>query len=85
MSVAIKLDAETKSRLKVLGEKRERSPHWLMKKAIAEFLEREEAFERDKAEDERRWQEYQKTGETIPHEEVLAWLKENIRSAETVE
>lgn len=72
----IKLDPDTITRLKALGEARDRSPHWLMKTAILEYLEREEAYERMKREDMQRWEHYQLTGEYVPHEQVAAWLKD---------
>ena len=62
----IKLDPNTITRLKALGGVRDRSPHWLMKTAILEYLEREEAYERIKREDMERWEEYQLTGEHVP-------------------
>ena len=72
----IKLDAETSARLKALGAARDRSPHWLMKTAILEYLEREEAYERMKREDLERWEQYQLTGEYVPHATVAGWLKD---------
>jgi predicted transcriptional regulator len=72
----INLDQETQNRLKVLAVLRGRSPRWLMKTAILEYLDREEAFEREKKEeDEERWERYQLTGESMPHEQVAAWLE----------
>ncbi|MGR9014839.1 MAG: CopG family ribbon-helix-helix protein [Gammaproteobacteria bacterium] len=41
ISKAVKLDDSTVERLKALGEIRRRSPHWLMKEAIRQFLDRE--------------------------------------------
>jgi predicted transcriptional regulator len=38
----IKLDDSTRARLRVLAEKRKRSPHWLMRTAIEDYLQREE-------------------------------------------
>jgi len=46
-----------------------------MCKAIEIFLEREENYEQEKREDMDRWDRYQLTGETIPHEEAVAWLE----------
>jgi len=41
-SKAVKLDETTCDRLKALGESRQRTPHWLMREAIRQFLDREE-------------------------------------------
>ena len=46
--VGVKLDDELQSRLKAIAERSDRSPHWLMKKAISEFVDREEAEERER-------------------------------------
>jgi predicted transcriptional regulator len=70
----IKLDDVTAGRLKVLAAKRERSPHWLMRKAIESYLEREERYEAEKAEDMAEYEDYQMTGKAIDNTAVLAWL-----------
>jgi predicted transcriptional regulator len=70
----IKLDDATSARLKALGEARERSPHWLMRAAIADYLDREEKVEREKAEDMTRWETYAVTGHAVPHDKAAAWL-----------
>lgn len=75
-TMGIKLDEQTKARLKALGELRDRSPHWLAKKAIEEFLDREEAYEQEKREDLAEWEDYLRTGKAIPGEQVVSWLKE---------
>jgi len=74
INTGVKLDAGLHTRLKALGEAKERTPHWLMKTAIAEYVEREEAVEREKAEDMARFQRYKLTGKTIAHEDVKKWL-----------
>ena len=74
-SKAVKLDDETYDRLKSLGAARKRSPHWLMKEAITQFLEREEEADRIRQETLERLERYKATGETISHDVVDAWLK----------
>lgn len=74
-SLALKLDEETRQRLQALGELRDRSPHWLMKKAVLEFLEREESYEREKREDLERWDQYRLTGRAVPNAAVQDWLE----------
>jgi len=73
-ATGIKLDEHTRLRLKRLGEQRERSPHWLMRTAILEYLDREERYEQEKQEDMTRWETYQLTGEAVPHKAVAKWL-----------
>lgn len=79
----IKLDPEIRQRLKSLGEKRNRSPHWLMCSAIESFLEREEKYEAEKAEDMQRWDEYLNTGHSIDNNDVQTWLESLIEGKAT--
>lgn len=73
-SKAIKLDDETYNRLKALGETSQRSPHWLMKEAIKQFIVREEEAQKLRQETLKRIKNYEATGETVPYEVVDAWL-----------
>ena len=73
-TVGVKLDGETRERLQKLGSVRQRSAHWLMKEAIERFLDTEERYEREKAEDLARWERYVETGAAVPHEEATARL-----------
>lgn len=48
--VAIKIDEDTKARVKRLADARQRTPHWLMREAITQYVNREEkreAFRQD--------------------------------------
>ncbi len=73
--VGVKLDDELQTRLKAIAERSDRSPHWLMKKAISEFIDREEAEEQERQLLFERWDRYQETGVAIPHETVVKWLE----------
>jgi predicted transcriptional regulator len=73
-TMGVKLDPELRERLKALGNLRQRSVHWLMREAIREYVEREEASERHDRETLERWERYQATGEHIDNEAVMAWL-----------
>lgn len=73
-TIGIKLDEAIKQRLHLLGNLRDRSPHWLMKHAIVEFLEREERYEREKKEDEARYEEYLRTGKGYSMQQMSAWI-----------
>jgi len=64
-TVGVKLDEETRERLRRLGEAKSRSAHWLMKEAIERYLDDEEHYEREKAEDRERWRRYVETGRVV--------------------
>lgn len=69
-TTGIKLDEATRARLQALGDLKDRSPHWLMKRAIEEYLDREERYEREKRGDLQRWQRYQESGVFIDHADM---------------
>ena len=73
-TVGVKLDEQTRNRLKILGKTRKRTPHWLMKSAIIEYLEREESIEKQKQEDMERWREYKLSGDSISNQAMMSWL-----------
>jgi len=50
LATSVKLDAELTERLKRLAGRRQRTPHALMREAIRDFVEREEARESFKEE-----------------------------------
>ena len=75
-ALGIKLDAKTRERLKALGRRKDRATQWLIRKAIEEYLAKEELAELERREDAQRWERYQTTGEAIPNEQVVAWLDE---------
>ena len=75
-TVGVKLDDETRARLKRLGELKDRSAHWLMKQAIGRYLEAEERYEAEKAEDEARYQEFVETGSHLTQGQMRDWLDE---------
>lgn len=75
-TVGVKLDQETRDRLRRLGSTKDRSTHWMMKEAVARYLDVEERYEREKAEDDARWQRFVETGEAIPHAAVTQRIDE---------
>lgn len=72
--VAIKIDPEIKERVKRLAEARHRTPHWLMREAISQYVDREEKREAFRQDGLKAWREYQETGLHATAEEVEAWL-----------
>jgi predicted transcriptional regulator len=74
MATSIKLDMDMQKRLQDLAKRRARSPHWLMREAIAQYVEREEKHESFKQDALRAWNEFQANGLHLTHEEADAWL-----------
>ena len=72
--VAIKIDTDIKERVKRLAEARHRSPHWLMREAISQYVEREEKRDAFRQDAIRAWDEYQATGLHVTLAEADAWL-----------
>jgi predicted transcriptional regulator len=73
-TVGIKLDDATRERLKNVARDLDRAPHWIVKTALMEYLERQETALRERQEDEARWARYQETGQAVPQERVMQWL-----------
>jgi len=74
-TVGVRLSDETQQRLERLGQARDRSPHYLMKAAIEQFLDREEALEAERQLVRERWARYELTGETVAHADVRTWAE----------
>lgn len=74
-TIGIKVDDETRERLKALAQAKDRSPHWMIKKALMEFLDREEERELERREDAARWERFVLTGEAVDHDRVRSWLE----------
>jgi predicted transcriptional regulator len=74
MATSIKLDDALKERVHELARLRDRSPHWVMREAIRQYVDREEARESFYREALESWREYQETGLHLTGEEVARWL-----------
>lgn len=72
--VAIKLDDDTKARVKRLAEARQRTSHWVMREAIAQYVVREEQREAFRLQTQEAWQHYCETGKHLSGDEADAWL-----------
>lgn len=73
--VAVKLDPAMHERIKRLADTRHRSPHWMMREAIQQYVEREEKREAFRQDALAAWEEYLETGLHVTGEEVSAWLE----------
>ena len=72
--VAIKIDQDTRDRVKRLAEARHRTSHWLMREAISQYVEREEKREIFRQDGIKAWNEYQANGLHVTSDEADAWL-----------
>jgi predicted transcriptional regulator len=73
-TTSLKLDATVKERVQRLASVRRRSPHWLMREAIEEYVEREEKREQFRRDALAARDHYQATGMHASAEDADAWL-----------
>ena len=73
-TLGIKVDDGTRARLTSLAEGLDRTPHWILKTALGEYLDREEVRVREQHEDLARWEHFALTGEAVSAEAADAWL-----------
>lgn len=71
---SIKLDDELKGRVQNLATARRRTSHWIMREAIAEYVEREEKREALRQDTLKAWEEFQATGLHATADDVEKWL-----------
>lgn len=83
MATSIKIDDALKGRVQQLAAQRRRSAHWIMREAIQQYVEREEARESFKQEALASWAALQENGQHLTGEEVLSWLDSWGSEAET--
>lgn len=75
MATSLKIDDEMKGRIQALAEQRDRSAHWIMREAIRQYVDREEARESFRQEALESWTAYQETGRHLTLSETTAWLE----------
>ena len=73
-TTSLKLDVETKERIRRLASARRRSAHWVMREAIEQYVEREEKREQLRQDALAAWKHYQTTGLHATAEDTDAWL-----------
>lgn len=71
---SVKLDPAIKERVQRLASARRRTPHWILREAVEQYVEREEKQERLRQEAQAAWTHYQATGLHATAEEADAWL-----------
>jgi predicted transcriptional regulator len=73
-TTSLKLDSAMKERVNRLASARRRSPHWVMREAVEQYVEREEKRERLRQDALAAWADYQATGLHVTAKEADAWL-----------
>ena len=84
MATSVKLDDDLKNRLQDLANARRRTPHWIMREAIRDYVEREEKRETFKQDALNAWKSYQENGLHLTLEEAEVWLAK-LEAGENVE
>lgn len=73
-TTSLKLDIQMKERVQRLAAARRRTPHWVMREAIEQYVEREEKREQFRQDALAAWTHYQTTGLHVTAEEADTWL-----------
>ena len=73
-TVSVKLDNAMRDRIKHLAGVQHRTTHWILREAIAQYVDREEKREAFRQSTLAAWQEHQETGMHVTGDEVEAWL-----------
>lgn len=72
--MSVKLDPDTRARLDHLAKSRRRTPHWMLREAVAQYVEREEKREAFRQDTLKAWEAYRTTGLHVTAGEADAWL-----------
>jgi predicted transcriptional regulator len=74
MAASVKIDEALKRRIDTLARQRDRSAHWIMREAIRQYVDREEARDSFHQEALTSWKAYRENGRHLTGEEVAQWL-----------
>lgn len=72
--MSVKLDPDTRARLERLAQTRRRTPHWMLREAVAQYVEREEKRDAFRQDTIKAWEEFQSSGLHATASEADAWL-----------
>ena len=72
--ISIKIDENTKARVKRLADARQRTSHWLMREAISQYVDREENREAFRQDTLKAWEAFRSNGLHVTAEEADAWM-----------
>lgn len=72
--MSVKLDPDMRARLDRLAQSRRRTPHWMLREAVAQYVDREEQRDAFRHDTLKAWEEYRATGLHVSAGEADAWL-----------
>lgn len=75
VTTSVKLSPRLKARLKKLAASQRRTPHWVMREAITQYVNREETRARHRAEVIAAYEDYKAPGLHVTGEEADAWMR----------
>jgi len=73
-TVTVKLDSSDRDRIALLAASKKRTPHYLMKEAILEYVQREEERQRFIKAADASFEHYKETGLHITLDEFSSWV-----------
>ncbi len=73
-TTSLKLDKDLKERVQRIAQARRRTPHWIMREAIEQFVEREEKRDQFFKDGQAAWNQYKVNGWHASAAEAEAWL-----------
>ncbi|MFN0041580.1 MAG: CopG family ribbon-helix-helix protein [Alphaproteobacteria bacterium] len=76
VTTSVKLPPKLKARLKKIAAKSQRTTHWVMREAIEQYVDREDARARMHADALEALADFEKTGRHLTGDEVNAWLRD---------
>lgn len=82
-TVSIKLDPIDRERIAALAALKKRAPHYLMKEAIAEYIQREESRQSFILAAEAAFDHCQQTGQHITLDELSTWVDKAQKNPDT--
>ena len=73
-TTSLKLDSNLKQRVQQLAKASRRTPHWIMREAVEQYVSREEKREQFRQDALAAWEHYRRTGLHLTAEEADQWL-----------
>jgi predicted transcriptional regulator len=73
-ATSVKLDPAIKKRVQRLAAAQKRTPHWIIREAVEQYVDREEKRDKFRQDALDAWEHYQATGLHVTAAEADAWM-----------